>query len=368
MTLMNRPRLVRFLRLPLAVGIVASQPACAQSTSDFAPLTIQGQGSFSIGGTVQNTPGSYDNNHPTAQGQSFHGDHLYAFYQVPANAKPLPIVMLHGAFQSGRSWETTPDGREGFQTLFLRRGYPVYVVDQPRRGRAGNSMVAAAIEPAPNDQLFFDQFRIGKWPHYFDNVQFDRKPQTLEQFFRSVTPNTGPYDPGVVSDAMAALFGRTGPAILFTHSQGGGPGWLTAIKSANVRAIIAFEPGSGFIFPEGELPGAMPSAAGTLSPEAVPLADFQKLTRIPIIIYYGDNFPLEPTAERGQDNWRVRLAMARLWVEAVNRHGGDARLVLLPEIGIRGNTHFLMSDLNNVQIADQVAQFLAGKKLAGEGN
>jgi hypothetical protein len=55
--------------------------------------------------------------------------------------------------------------------------------------------------------------------------------------------------------------------------------------------------------------------------------------------------------------------MARLWVEAINKHGGDARLVHLPAIGIRGNTHFLMSDLNNVQIADQVARFLAEKKL-----
>ena len=162
---------------------------------------------------------------------------------------------------------------------------------------------------------------------------------------------------------MAALFAKTGPAILFTHSQGGGPGWLTAIKNANVKAIVAFEPGSGFIFPEGELPPAMPSAAGTLSPEAVPSADFQKLTRIPIIIYYGDNFPVEPTAERGQDNWRVRLAMAKLWVGAINKHGGDARLVHLPEIGIKGNTHFPFSDLNNVEIADLVSKFLAEKKL-----
>jgi pimeloyl-ACP methyl ester carboxylesterase len=271
--------------------------------------------------------------------------------------------MLHGAFQSARSWETTSDGREGFQTLFLRRGFPVYLVDQPRRGRAGNSTVAASVEPTPYDQLFFDQFRIGKWPSYFDNVQFDRKPETLDQFFRSVTPNTGPYDASVISDAMSALFAKVGPAILFTHSQGGGPGWLTAIKNPNVKAVVAFEPGSGFIFPQGELPPAMPSAAGTLSPEAVPLSDFQKLTRLPIVIYYGDNFPTEPTTERGQDNWRVRLAMARLWVGAINKHGGDAQLVHLPEIGIRGNTHFVMSDLNNVQIADLVSKFLAEKKL-----
>lgn len=350
------------------IALVSASPpgtsiALAQQVPERAPLVIQNQGSFSVGGTVKTTPGTYNNNNPTVEGQSFHGDHLYAFYQVPQNSKPLPIVMLHGAFQSARSWETTPDGREGFQTLFLRRGYPVFLVDQPRRGRAGASTVAAAIEPTPNDQLFFDQFRLGKWPDYFENVQFDRRPEALDQFFRSVTPNTGPYDAGVISDAMSALFTRTGPAILFTHSQAGGPGWLTAIKNPNVKAIIAFEPGSGFIFPEGELPPAMPSAAGTLSPEAVPLADFQKLTHIPIIIYYGDNFPIEPTTERGQDNWRVRLAMARLWVDAVNRHGGDARLVHLPEIGIRGNTHFLMSDLNNVAIANQVSQFLAEKEL-----
>jgi len=352
-----------FLTTMTLTSITACTALPAGSRSSTGPLVIQEQGSFAVGGKVVSTPGTYNNNNPTAQGQTFHGDHLYAFYQVPQNPKPLPIVMLHGAFQSARSWETTSDGREGFQTIFLRRGYSIYLVDQPRRGRAGNSTVATTIEPTPNDQLYFDQFRIGKWPNYFDNVQFDRKPETLDQFFRSVTPNTGSYDAGLISDAMSALFAKIGPAILFTHSQGGGPGWLTAIKSSNVKAVVAFEPGSGFIFPEGELPPAMPSAAGTLSPEAVSLSDFQKLTRIPIIIYYGDNFPVEPTAERGQDNWRVRLAMSRLWVDAVNKRGGDARLVHLPEIGIRGNTHFTMSDLNNVQIADQVSRFLSEKKL-----
>lgn len=353
--------------LTTTMAVAALSAGCAThgnaSGSPAGPLTIQAQSSFAVGGTVLKTLGTYDNNKPTAAGQSFHGDHLYAFYQVPQSLKALPIVMLHGAFQSARSWETTSDGREGFQTLFLRRGFAVYLVDQPRRGRAGNSTAAATIEPTPYDQLFFDQFRIGKWPNYFDNVLFDRKPETLEQFLRSVTPNTGPYDAGVISNAMSALFTQTGPAILFSHSQAGGPGWLTAIKNPNVKAIVAFEPGSGFIFPQGEVPPAMPSAAGTLSPQAVPLANFQKLTRIPIVIYYGDNFPTEPTTERGQDNWRVRLAMARLWVAAINKHGGDAQLVHLPEIGIRGNTHFPMSDLNNVQIADLVSKFLAEKKI-----
>lgn len=346
-----------------AMRTLSNPVATVQEANGAVPLVIQEQGSFAIGGSVSRTPGRYDNNAPTSKGQSLHGDHLYAFYQVPQNPRALPIVMLHGAYQSARSWETTPDGREGFQNIFLRRHFPVYLVDQPRRGRAGNSTVATTIEPTPYDQLFFDQFRFGKWPDFYDNVQFDRRPEVLDQFFRSITPNTGPYDGGVISDAMSALFSKIGPAILFSHSQGGGPGWLTAIKNSNVRAIVALEPGSGFIFPEDELPPAMPSAAGTLSPEAVPRADFEKIASIPIIMYFGDNFPTEPTAERGQDNWRVRLAMARLWVDAVNKYGGDARLVHLPEIGIRGNTHFLMSDLNNLQIADHVSTFLADKKL-----
>ena len=355
----------KYLLAPLlvTVAIAANPLAIAQQANRPEPLVIQEQGSFAVGGTVLSRPGTYNDDRPQPKGETLHGDHLYAFYQVPQNAKPLPIIMWHGAFQSARSWETTPDGREGFQNIFLRRHFPVYLVDQPRRGRAGNSTVGTTIEPTPYDQLFFNQFRLGKWPNYFDNVQFDRKPETLDQFLRSVTPNTGPYDAGVISDAMSALINRIGPSILFTHSQGGGPGWLTAIKNDKVRGIVALEPGSGFVFPEGEAPATMPSAVGPLAPETIPLADFEKLTRIPIIIYYGDNFPTEPTTERGQDNWRVRLAMARLWVDAINKHGGDARLMHLPEIGIRGNTHFLMSDLNNVQIADQISQFLAEKKL-----
>lgn len=56
------------------------------------PLLIQAQGSFAVGGSVERRPGRYDNNTPTAAGQSFHGDHLYAFYQVPQNPRALPIV------------------------------------------------------------------------------------------------------------------------------------------------------------------------------------------------------------------------------------------------------------------------------------
>ena len=65
----------------------------------------------------------------------------------------------------------------------------------------------------------------------------------------------------------------------------------------------------------------------------------------------------------GQDGWRVRLAMARRWAEAVNRHGGDVTIVHLPELGIRGNTHFPFSDLNKLEIAELLSTFLKKKGL-----
>ncbi len=330
------------------------------------PLQIQSQGSVIAGGTVQQQPGTFDPLAPTKpDGQSYHGDHVYAFYQVPVKARPLPIVMWHGAGQSSKSWETTADGREGFQNLFLRRRFTTYLIDQPRRGKAGRSMVESTLKPVADEQMWFNQFRIGLWPEYFRDSQFPKGEAALEQFFRSVTPNTGPYDIGVVSDGVVALLEKTGPAILFTHSQAGGPGWMTAIKSPNVRAIVAFQPGSSFVFAKDDAPAPIPSAFDTVAPVVVSPEEFKALTRIPILVLYGDNIPEKPMRLPAQDSWRARLEMARAWRDAVNRQGGNVTLVHLPEIGIRGNSHFPFSDLNNVQIADLVSDFLQKQHLDG---
>jgi hypothetical protein len=327
------------------------------------PLIIQEQGSFAVGGTVVTNPGTFDPIKMSHEGQTFHGDHAYVFYQIPANARKLPIVLWHGIGQFSKTWETTPDGREGYQNIFLRRGFGVYVIDQPRRGNAGRSTKPITLTPVPDEQEWFNFFRIGIWPNFFPGVQFSHDTKALNQYVRQMTPDTGPIDIKVTSDAVAALFKKIGPGILVTHSHSGGMGWHTAIKSRNVRAIVSYEPGSNFIFPNGEVPRPMPSSGGPLEAVGMPLSDFMKLTKIPIVIYYGDNIPEQPSANQGQDQWRVRLAMARLWRDAVNSHGGDVTLVHLPEIGIRGNTHFAFSDLNNLEIADLLSKFLKEKGL-----
>jgi hypothetical protein len=87
-------------------------------------------------------------------------------------------------------------------------------------------------------------------------------------------------------------------------------------------------------------------------------SDFILLTRIPINICYGDNIADTQSVNPGQEQWRIFFETAKRWRDVVNHHGGDVTVVQLPEIGIWGNTHFPMSDLNNLQIS----KFLSEKK------
>ena len=335
----------------------------AQKAVGQDPILIQEQGSFAVGGKVISNPGTFDPYKPTPSGQTFSGDHAYVFYQIPVKARKYPLVMWHGIGQFSKTFETTPDGREGFQNIFLRRRFGVYLIDQPRRGNASRSTVEATINPTPDEQQWFGTFRIGIWPDYFEGVQFSRDPEALNQYFRQMVPDIGPIDVNLNATAVSALFDKIGPAILVTHSHAGGMGWLTAIKNQNVKAIASYEPGSGFVFPVGEAPAPIAMADGRLTASEVPLSDFMKLTKIPIIIYYGDFIPDKPISNPGQDGWRARLEMARLWRDAINRHGGDVTVVHLPEIGIKGNTHFPFSDLNNIEIADLLSGWLKEKAL-----
>ncbi len=360
----------RILYVSLLLSLFVLFNACSSSKESTSNnIVIKEQGSFAVGGTVITNPGTFDAYKSTAAGQTFHGDHAYIFYQVPVKAKKYPLVMWHGIGQFSKTWETTPDGREGFQNIFLRKKFPVYLIDQPKQTytytgtNTTRSTVEGTVTPTPDEQGWFGTFRLGIWPNYFEGVQFAKDTTTLDQYFRQMAPNIGPIDINVNAEAVSALFNKIGDGILVTHSHSGGMGWRTAIKNQNIKAIVSYEAGSGFLFPEGEVPVAMPSAGGTLEAVAVSMAEFEKLTKIPIIIYYGDNIAKEPTNAPGPDGWRVRLAMARLWRDCVNRHGGDVTIVHLPEVGIKGNTHFPFSDLNNIEIAELMSKWLNEKKL-----
>ena len=122
---------------------------------------------------------------------------------------------------------------------------------------------------------------------------------------------------------------------------------MTAIGSDNIVGIVAYE-NVGYVFPEGEGPDV---PVGPYGPIEVPLADFRRLTRIPLQMVWGDN--TDKT-----DRYDGALEQMRRFVELVNEYGGHAEVLMLPDAGLHGNTHIPFADLNNVAVADLLSTFL----------
>lgn len=329
-------------------------------------LVIARQGHFSVGGQTLQHLGEYDNSKfvgwatQVEAGQSYRSDHAFIDFQIPAGGAKLPLVYVHGYGGSGVCWQMTPDGRDGFSTLMLRRGWSSYVVDLPGRGRAGRTSATSTLKPVADEMFWFDIWRIGIWPNYNKGVQFPTDSASLSQFFREMTPDISDHRQDV--PALNALAERIGDHILVTHSAGGFPGWMAAMQNKNIKGVVAYESG-GFVFPEGEVPEPISGLTGGATGTPVSAEQFNKLTKIPIVIYFGDYIPDTPSKNLGDENWRVRLQMARKFTETINRHGGDATLVELPKIGVHGNTHFLMQDLNNAQLADLLNEWMCKEGL-----
>ena len=98
----------------------------------------------------------------------------------------------------------------------------------------------------------------------------------------------------------------------------------------------------------------------------IPLAEFLKLTKHPILLIWGDYIPkkLDPAyAGTAQESRRIFLEQYKLFAQAANKHGGNVRNVILPEIGISGNTHYAMSDTNITQVSRFVSQWLKHERL-----
>lgn len=97
----------------------------------------------------------------------------------------------------------------------------------------------------------------------------------------------------------------------------------------------------------------------------VPLEEFKKLTTMPILIIFGDNISQEQTSIFNSEVWRVASARAKQFVDAVNQHGGNAQLMFLPEVGLKGNTHAPFADLNNAAVVDHLEEWLKRQGLDG---
>jgi pimeloyl-ACP methyl ester carboxylesterase len=263
---------------------------------------------------------------------------MYVQYQVPAKKLPgaYPVIMVHGGSHMGQSYDTTPDGREGWRTLFLRHGFPVYIVDQPGVARSSfnpsrvNQAVVtqdASVIPAVGMRIstleqIWSFYRFGpQYPTLHPGSQFPA--EALTQYLSQMVPNTDGFLSGpsatVRIEALAELLDKIGPAILITHSASGPHGFAVVPQRPGlVKALISIEP------------------AGC----SVPAANRPAFVGVPTLILFGD-FTTGSTACQNTAN-------------ALIEAGGDAAMVLLPSVGISGNSHMLLFEKNN----DEIARFL----------
>ncbi|HEY5686640.1 MAG TPA: hypothetical protein VIY70_14850 [Acidimicrobiia bacterium] len=316
-----------------------------------APLILADEGAFTVGGRRVSTdhPGSSPRTGSPGRGD-IAVDQMYVHYRIPVDVTKPPIVMVHGSNASGSLWETTPDGREGWATWFVRQGHPVFVVDHAGRGRSGfdPSRINAGTD-LPN--VFLATYerqwvngRIGPvYPTPFPGVRFPIG--AFDRFMESHVPNaetTLEHGGETTPACLAALLDQTGPAVLMVHSQGGLYGIETVRRRPGlVLALVSVEGGAETVTAE--------DATGCF-------AD------VPFLSLWGDH-------SEGADlvNGDERREGCRRAVGLITAAGGTAELMMLPEHGIGGNSHYLMMDTNNLEIAAIVGGWITARVSSSSG-
>ena len=319
------------------------------------PIILESMGAYEVGGKVITNP-----NNPN---QTLSCDHGYVEYFIPAKRRSVGLIMWHSS--STKVWENRWDGGEGYKSIFLRRGYPVYLWDGPRVGRANWSCEPITYTPEYFYQRNFVAWRFGSaYPKWVPGLQFPTdNAEAWNQATRARYDEFDTLENALLqAEAGGPAIDKIGPVVALTNSAGGWRALLSALKakSGSMKGIVAYET-PGFVFPEGEGPEPKPKAP--FGPNSVPLAEFMKLTKFPIQMVFGDNISV------GNAIWPASVVLARTFCDIVNRHGGDCEVLLLPDVGLRGNSHIAFADLNNEAVADELSKWLHRKgldKFAGE--
>jgi hypothetical protein len=330
------------LALLLAAGALAQKQS--------KPLVLAEQGSFFVGGENKTLPAPppappRPGGPPTFPGGDITINQMYVQYQIPVNgSRHVPVVMVHGCCLSSKTWETTPDGRMGWNEYFVRKDRPMYLADQVSRARSGfdpstfSAVKAGTLPPSelPNvldasHQAAWSIFRFG--PTYgtaFPDEQFP--VQAADELYKQMIPDLNAVlpMPNPTWTNMAALAVKLKGAILIGHSESGFfPEQAALIDPGGVKGIVSIE---------------MPCVT-TLKP-----AELATLAKIPVLVMFGDHLDIP-----GPFNfWPGAFDSCNTFVKQVNDAGGDAQMMSLPNMGIKGNSHMLMQDKNNLQLADLI--------------
>jgi pimeloyl-ACP methyl ester carboxylesterase len=350
----SRPAILVAVMLAAVLGMaddVMAQALRDVQTPD-TPLVLKAQGSFFVGGEkVEETQAELGNLGP---GGHIAVNQMYVRYMVPqAGDGKLPVVMVHGATLTGKSWETTPDGRMGWDEYFVRKGHPVYVPDQVGRGRSGFNQavfnnVRAGGAPQANQPLWLRFSDEGVWP----NFRFGSKPgapypdsqfpvTAVDELAKQGVPDVsfgGLPTPNPTFKALSDLAAQLKGAVLMGHSQSGSfPLEAALIDPAAAKGLVLVEPGR--------------------CPSSYTADQIKTLATVPILVVFGDHRDT-PTGLPTLPTWQARFEACQAFISRITSAGGQAQMLNPPERGIHGNSHMMMQDKNNLQIADLILQWI----------
>lgn len=335
--------------LSAATLVACGGSANAQSAVEPPPpLTLKSVGSLFVGG--RNVPQNFTQTGLYGGGTLTY-DQMYVQYMIPQAEKKPAVVMMHGSTLTGATYETTPDGRMGWYEYFARMGYPSYVADQVARGRSGFNQaifndVRAGVQPPGSQPLLrraaseiaWTRFRFGPTNGTkFDDTLFPL--EALGEFAKQNVPDlvqaVPPNDPNYA--ALSQLAQKLEDTVLVSHSQSGRfPFEAALLNPKGIRGMVAVEP---------------PGCNATVYTDD----QISKLAKLPILVIFGDHVDMKQTYG---PEWGPFLADCQAFVERVNAAKGNARVLHFPSIGIRGNSHMLMQDKNNLVVADHIIDWI----------
>lgn len=331
-------------------ALVLALTAVAAHADD---IVLRGMGSFHVGGRIVEVRGKPVRDIVRVPGGppskldpngEYQVEQMYVQYFLPKDRKgTVPLLMWHGGGLTGVTFETTPDGREGWLNMFVRKGWDVYVSDAVERGRSG----FASPDIWRGEPVFltyadpFERFRIGagegSWNHdpakqkLMPGVQFP--VDAYANYMKQTVPRWLSTDDAVIAGYIA-LVDKVCPCVLLTHSQGGAFGLKVAeARPEKIKAVVAVESAS---------------AGNPATAEA--------LRDVPVLMVFGDNVDLHP-------RWIAYRKLDLDYAAAVRAAGGKVDVINLPDVGIMGNSHMVMMDRNNGAVADVIQKWLAEQGL-----
>ncbi|KAF8646493.1 hypothetical protein AX16_007184 [Volvariella volvacea WC 439] len=183
--------------------------------------------------------------------------------------KPFPLLFIHGGGMTATNFLNTPDGRMGGADHFLEKGYEVYLLDQPSRGRSPWRKSIDGPQVNFDTRIVETRFTAPElfnvWPQANLHTQWPGNGSVgdpvFDAFYASMMPTLIP--PDEVSEKMKAagskLLDMIGPVIIITHSQAGQFGFILADSRPNfVKALISLE-SSGPPFVDAVFPPLSPA-------------------------------------------------------------------------------------------------------------